>query len=83
MTYTERRWDRAQRRAYKQSLDDALAELARFPELGRACSEYGAGIRSYRVRQHLVIYEVAETDVRIARILHVRREIDSEFEESS
>ena len=83
LVFTQQRWDKNQRREYKQLLVNAFAELASFPELGRACPEFGAGIRSYRVGQHVVIYQATETEIRIARILHVRRDIDGALEETS
>ena len=41
--------------------------------------EYGADIRSHRVRQHIVIYRATKKELAIVRILHVRRDIESEL----
>jgi toxin ParE1/3/4 len=80
LVYTHQQWGQAQRRVYRQRLFDAFAELERFPDLGLARPEYGQGIRSHRVGQHIVIYQPHETELRIVRILHARRDIDAELD---
>ena len=80
---TERRRGRAQQRADGRLLTDIFVQPARFPGLGRSRPEHGIGIRSYRARQHAVLYEAPDTEIRIAQTLHVRRDIDGEREDSS
>ena len=79
LVYTHQQWGQAQRRVYRQRLFDAFAELLTFPELGPARPEYGQGIRSHRVGQHVVIYQPHETELRIVRVLHARRDLDAEL----
>ena len=81
LAYTERQWGKAQRRAYKQELYQAFDHLARFPALGQARPEYGAYTRTHRVQQHVVVYRVTDVELRIARVIHVRRDLDSALEE--
>lgn len=79
LVFTEQKWGKAQRRTYRQRFIEAFAELLRFPDLGLARSELGPGVRTYRVGQHVVIYQSTETELLIVRILHVRRDLDAEF----
>jgi toxin ParE1/3/4 len=80
LLFTEQRWGKTQRREYQRLLLEAFAELARFPNLGQSRPDYGPDFQSFRVRQHVIVYEVTDTEIRIARILHVRRDADSIFE---
>jgi toxin ParE1/3/4 len=79
LSYTERQWGVSRRMAYDRQFDDAFAQLAQFPELGRSRPEYGLGVRSHRVGQHVVIYEPTEAELLILRLLHMRRDLDAEF----
>lgn len=80
LIFTDRQWGTAQRRVYRKQLDAAFVQLARYPDLGILRPEFGPGIRGYRVRQHVVIYQPSTTEVLIVRILHVRRDSDAEFD---
>ncbi len=79
LSYTERHWGESQRIAKDQQFDDAFAQLAQFPDLGRSRPEYGSRVRSHRVGQHVVIYEPTEAELLILRLLHMRRDLDAEF----
>jgi plasmid stabilization system protein ParE/Arc/MetJ-type ribon-helix-helix transcriptional regulator len=50
-----------------------------FPELGRVRPEYGPGLRTYRGRQHVVVYQATDAELRIARVLHERRDAESDL----
>ncbi|MBA2598841.1 MAG: type II toxin-antitoxin system RelE/ParE family toxin [Chloroflexia bacterium] len=80
LLFTERRWGKTQRREYRRVLWEAFAELARFPHMGRSRPDYGPDFQSFRVRQHIIIYQFTDTELRIARILHIRRDADTAFE---
>jgi toxin ParE1/3/4 len=70
LLYTERRWDKRQRSAYKARLDHAMRELARFPNLGRARDDISPGLRGFPVEAHIIFYRVDDQTVRIVRVLH-------------
>jgi plasmid stabilization system protein ParE len=72
----------AQRRASGRAFDKAFDQLALFPELGRLRPEFGTDSRSYRVRQHVVIYRVIGVELEIARVVHGRRDIETVLSES-
>lgn len=74
LLYTEQQWGRSQRRAYRKQLDTAFAQLTRFPGIGIPRPEFGQGMRGHRVGQHVIVYESTDTNVLVARILHVRRD---------
>src|SRR5262245_51750682 len=76
---TLQRWGADQRDAYRERLNDALLELTRFPEMGRARDEVSQGLRSQIVGEHVVYYRVSEQFVRILRIVHPRMDVASMF----
>jgi len=79
--FTEQRWGPDQRRKYRALFAHAFAELISFSRLGQARPEYGAGIRGYRLKQHVIIYEATATALIVVRILHTRRDIEAEVGE--
>lgn len=79
LTFTERQWGKSQRRTYRQRILDSFAELLRFPALGSARPELGQHVRTFRVEQHIVVYQPSDTELLILRIPHVRRDLDAEF----
>lgn len=79
LVFTETNWGMAQSLEYERHIMEALDSLSRFPHLGRPRSEYGPLLRSFRVRQHAILYQVLESEIRIARVLHGRRDAGHEF----
>ena len=79
LLFTEQRWGQAQRRQYRQRLFDAFAELSRFPNLGRLRPELSPATLSFRVGQHVIVYRFTDTEFVVARILHVRRDVEGQF----
>ena len=77
---TEQAWGRPQRRAYIQRINQAFANLRSHPHIGLAQSDFGEGTRSFRVGQHVTLYQPSETDTLILRILHARRDRSDEFD---
>ncbi|MGH2614809.1 MAG: type II toxin-antitoxin system RelE/ParE family toxin [Thermomicrobiales bacterium] len=80
VVFSEQRWGKSQRREYERSIASALDALATFPHLGRSRPDYGRAFYSFPVRQHVIVYQVTETDIIVVRLLHVRRDADSQFE---
>jgi toxin ParE1/3/4 len=83
LLYTELHWGKRkrQRDTYRKALFNGFRRLADYPGLGREQPNYEPGARSFLVRQHVVIYRATETELRISRILHTRRDIDAETTE--
>lgn len=52
---------------------DRFELLAEQPRMGRLRPEFGAGVRSFTVENHVIYYR-HEGDVLIARVLHDRRD---------
>ena len=52
---------------------DRFELLAEQPRMGRLRPEFGAGVRSFTVENHVIYYR-HEGDVLIARVLHGRRD---------
>ncbi|MGH9896909.1 MAG: type II toxin-antitoxin system RelE/ParE family toxin [bacterium] len=55
------------------ALIDRFELLAEQPRMGRLRPEFGAGVRSFTVENHVIYYRYDE-DVVIARVLHGRRD---------
>ena len=80
LLHTQQHWGRQQRATYRATLYRTFDELRRFPALGRTRSDYGGDVRSVPVGQHVVIYEATDSELRVVRILHARRDIGGERE---
>ena len=67
-------------------LIDAIVErfelLAEQPRMGRLRPEFGAGVRSLAVENHVIYYR-HEGEILIARVLHGRRNQAAAWSESS
>lgn len=56
-------------------LDDAVAILADYPELGPGRTDLGKGIRFFPVENWIIFYRVEPGWIEIIRILHAARDI--------
>ena len=81
LIYSESTWGEHQAIVYRDALDRAIDRLALFPRMGRAREDVFPGCRVCRVRQHLLIYRIDADAVVIVRVLHVRQDIEREFED--
>jgi len=57
--YGGEQWGDDQANAYLAALRAGLDSLAHFPELCRRRDELRPGHRSHRVRQHVIVYHIA------------------------
>ena len=71
--YTVTTWGEEQWLRYEDALIQALEPLAVSPSRGQPRDELRAGARALRVREHVIIYEVTDESIKVARILHGRR----------
>jgi toxin ParE1/3/4 len=53
--------------------------LAQFPELGRGCEQYGAGLRRYPVDQYVIFFRPITNGIEVVRVLHGKRDFDAIF----
>lgn len=72
-------WGNAQAKEYAQTMDAALVKLAQYPEFGRERNDVYNGARSFPVAKHIVFYQVTETGIDVARILHQRMDLSKHF----
>jgi toxin ParE1/3/4 len=79
LLYTEQEWGKRQSDAYLRALWTGMRRLADHPGLGRERDRQYPGIRGFLVEHHIVIYQTTDTELRVARILHERRDIDAEL----
>ncbi len=67
-------WGRSQRDAYRSTILRRFAELANYPQLGRARDDLFPDCRGLPIRQHIVYYAVSDAEIAVLRILHERRD---------
>ena len=72
-------WGEQQKNLYRAKLDQALEELADFPEIGQTRKDIGEGYRSLRVGQHVIVYRLDAKTIRVNRILHSRQDLIREL----
>ena len=82
LLYSFKTWG-DQQAAYEAELDRALQHLGTYPDLGRRRDDLGPGYRTYRVRQHVVIYRIEDAAIIVLRIVHVRTDLASATDDSS
>ena len=82
-SYTSQEWDESQWQSYEASLWQALESRGGNPYLGRARNDLRLNARALVVRQHVIVYEVTEQLVRVARIMHASRDLRAALREES
>lgn len=80
-TYTEETWGRTQARAYIETLEARLSQLAERPQIGRPREDLAQGVRSFTHDQHVIYYLPSETGITVVRILHQRQDISGQFDD--
>jgi toxin ParE1/3/4 len=67
--------------AQLERLEKSLDRLAAFPQLGRARPDLGENTFTLPVRPWVIIYDFAEGDVEVLRIVDGRRDLSALFDE--
>ena len=80
LQYTLETWGESQMDVYAEKLNDGFRLLQENPHLGRARNDWFPGCRCHHVEHHLVLYDVTEGALRVARIFHENREISRHLE---
>jgi plasmid stabilization system protein ParE len=81
LAYTRLIWGEGQMRAYAQRLNRAIAHIGRYPEIGRLRPDLSAGVRTFVVGAHMVVYTVRGNAVVVARILSHYQHLESALDE--
>ena len=74
--YASRLWGAEASKMHVQELLERLKILAHQPELGSPRPEYGRGRRGFVLDSYLVLYAVTRTEIRVARIIHTKLDVD-------
>ena len=74
LAFTEERWGRRQRAAYRALINGALKDLRRFPDMGKPRDEIFDGCRTLVVGSHLILYHVPDQRVVVVRVLHTSQD---------
>lgn len=72
-------WGNEQAKEYAQNIDAALIKLAQYPDFGRERNEVYNGAKSFPVEKHIVFYQVSDSGIDVARILHQRMDPSKHF----
>jgi toxin ParE1/3/4 len=80
-------WDHVAREARDEGPADRLIEaiaerlwlLAEHPRIGRPRDDLDTGLRSFPVGNFIIVYEVADGDVSVLRIVHGHQDLWSLF----
>lgn len=68
-------WGRQQADRYRGQVDDALANLVRFPGIGQPRDELSPGLRSHPIGQHVAYYRATDDQLIVRRLVHRRQDI--------
>ena len=79
LQYTLDEWGARKMNAYAARLNEGLRLIALQPLLGKAREDLFPGCRCHQIEEHMVWYEVAGDDLRIARFLHKRMNVRLHF----
>ncbi len=76
LAYAERTWGTDIRDKTANDILKRLKILTLQPELGSPRPEYGRGRRGFVLDSYLVLYAVTRTEIRAARIIHTKLDVD-------
>lgn len=72
---TRETWGEAQADSYLQLIDDTVARIAQFPEIGSPRDHIRLGYRGFLAGRHMVYYRIQSSSICIVRILHERMDV--------
>lgn len=73
---TRETWGEAQADSYLQLIDDTVARIAQFPEIGSPRDHIRLGYRGFLAGRHMVYYRIqSSSSICIVRILHERMDV--------
>ncbi|MFQ3195025.1 MAG: toxin ParE1/3/4 [Colwellia sp.] len=72
-------WGNEQAKVYAQNIEAALIKLAQYPNFGRERNEIYKDAKSFPVEKHIVFYQVSDSGIDVARILHQRMDLSKHF----
>jgi toxin ParE1/3/4 len=73
--HTFKEWGESQASYYLKSLEEQFFALAELPQLGSTVVHQQMGLRQYRYKKHLIIYQYSDASIDIVRVLHQRMDI--------
>jgi toxin ParE1/3/4 len=75
LAFTLNEWSVEQFTAYATLLDNAFERLVAMPRFGVRRDDICEGYYCYRVGQHYIFYRIADDQIQVVRILHVKRKM--------
>jgi toxin ParE1/3/4 len=72
LQHTFETWGARQMDIYAAKLERGMRLLEDHPLLGKVRDDWFPGCHCHQVEQHVVLYEIVEHEIRIARLFHKR-----------
>jgi len=80
--YTTKSWGVNQAKKYLKELRRAFGTIAQTPKIGRSREELAPELRSFQVGNHIIFYKESKVGINVARILHSKRDIEHQLDQS-
>jgi len=64
---------------YAQTIESTLLKLAQHPNFDKKRSTLYNGARSFPVEKHIIFYQISDSGINVARILHQRMDFSKHF----
>jgi toxin ParE1/3/4 len=74
--YSFDQWGESRADSYYDTLDKAMSQIARTPDIGKPREAIKRGLRGYHAGRHIIYYTVHTTHVYVLRVLHDRSDPD-------
>lgn len=72
LNYTRQQRGAQQRTAHREALNRAFMTLRAYPNIGKPRPDLVAGVRSFAVERHLMLYRNEDDAIRVLRVVHER-----------
>jgi toxin ParE1/3/4 len=75
LQFTLQTWVEEQSEEYAADLDAGIHRLAPFPDLGKELGLRRPGLRSFRVRRHMILYRADSDTLTVLPVVHARMDL--------
>ena len=80
--YTYQNWSESQADLYFESIMNEIQSICFDPLKGKSFDEIFIGLKSSKIKSHLVFYTIQSNRITVLRILHKSMILDSKFEDT-
>lgn len=76
---TRETWGEVQADRYLELIDETIARIAQFPEIGSPRDHIRQGYRAFLAGRHIIYYRIQDASICIVRVLHERMDVDGKL----